>query len=346
LKANSIKKEISYQIFDEVEKFVSYSFNMAHAVSYAITSYQCAYLLTHFKDEWIATYIDYCATEKGKTSGRESPISIALGEAKGLGYKLGKPDINESEAEYLVKENVLIPSFRALKNIGLPALKEIMDFRPYKSLEDLLWSQDFIWRHSKFNKKAMSTLVKLEAFQSMDLVGDGKTFDNYRQLHYILVDKADDLKRACTRKSNPRPPEVLASLIEEAKKLEDWPLEEKIEHSQVLSGAVDIKMIVTDEIREYLDNAGIGSIDEWKKEDAWYWCVVKNTKSAVTKTGKPYLRMNIYGESGQERGCFIWGYNPIKDKVMDNNTLVLAQFKKSDFGLSSFFSKIEVLERK
>jgi DNA-directed DNA polymerase III PolC len=345
LEKNSIEKTASYQIFDEIEKFVSYSFNRSHAVSYAITSYQCAWLSTYFKDEWVATYIDYCATEKGKTSGRESPISIALGESKGLGYKIGKPDINESEAEYQVKDNVLVPSFRALKNVGMPALKEITDYRPYKNLEDLLWNADESWRHSKFNKKAMSTLVKLEAFKSMDLVGEGKTFDNYRQLHHVLVDKADDIKRACTRKKDPRPTEILQNLIVEAKTMPDWTLEERIQHSQELSGSVDINMIVTADVREYLDTQEIGSIDEWNDEESWYWCIVKNTKVAQTKTGKPYLRMSIYGESGQERGCFIWGYNPNKDKVMNNNTLVIAKFKNSDFGLSTFFSKLEVLER-
>lgn len=344
--ANGIDKIISYKVFDEMEKFVAYSFNKSHATAYAITSYQCAWLLTYYPDEWMASYIDYCATEKGHVTGKESPISIALGEAKGQGYKVGKPDINESEADYQVKDGVLIPSFQALKHVGMPALREIREFRPYEKIEDLLWNPDESWRHSKFNKKALSTLIKLEAFESMDLVGEDKLFQNYRQMHYVLVDKAETLKRACARKRAPRPPEVLQTLIEEAQALEDWTIEDKIKHSQTLAGSVDINLIITKDIREYLENSGIGSVDEWRDQEVYYWAVVKRSSVAKTRKGKPYLRMKVYGESGQEQGCFIWGFNPKRDSAIPNNTLILARFKKSDFGLSTHFSKLEVIERK
>ena len=55
--------------------------------------------------------------------------------------------------------------------------------------------------------------------------------------------------------------------------------------------------------------------------------------------------MKVYGESGQEQGCFIWGFNPDRDPIIPNNTLILAKFDKSDFGLSTFFSKIEVISK-
>lgn len=346
LEVNDISKNISYDIFDEMMKFVAYSFNKSHATAYAITSYQCAWLLTHYTDEWVASYIDYCATEKGKVTGKESPLSVALGEAKGLGYKIGKPDINSSEIDYQVKDKVLVPSFQALKHVGLPALREIDQFRPYQSIEDLLWNADETWRHSKFNKRAMSTLVKLEAFNSMGLVGPDKPLKNYRQLYHVLVDNADKIKRACARKKAPRPPEVLQTLIEEAQTLEDWSVDDKITHSQNLSGTVDISLILTDEIRSYLESQGIGSVDEWQFDNQVLWCVVKHSKVAKTRKGKPYLRMKVYGESGQEQGCFVWGYKPERHGSVPNNTLIIGKFKKSDFGLSTFFASIDVLERK
>lgn len=319
----------------------------SHATAYAIVSYQCAWLLHYYTDEWIASYIDYCATEKGKVTGKESPLSIALGEAKGLGYKIGKPDINKSAADYQVENKTLIPSFQALKNVGMPALREIDQFRPYEKIEDLLWNPDYSWRHSKFNKKAMSTLVKLEAFESMGLVGEHKPFKNYRQLHYVLVDKAEQIKRACSRKKDPQPPEVLQALIKEAQELEDWTIDEKISHSESLAGTVDISLILTEEIRNYLEEAGLGSVDEWQYDNQVLWCVVKHAKMARTrKANKPYLRMKVYGESGQEQNCFVWGYKPQKDPVIPNNTLIIGKFKKSDFGLSTFFASIDSLERK
>jgi len=345
LEVNDIPKSISYSIFEDIEKFIAYSFNKSHAVSYTITSYQCAWLLTYYPDEWTASYIDYCAVDKGQAAGRESPVSVALGDAKGIGYKVGKPDINTSDVDYQIINKVLIPSFQALKHVGVPTLQEIREYRPYTKIEDLVWNPDETWRHSKFNKKALSTLIKLEAFSSMDLVGKGKTFKNYRQMHYVLVDNGDKIKRACARKKDPQPKEVLQTLIAEAQELDDWTLEEKINNSQTLAGSVDINLIIPKNVREYLDSSGLGSVDEHKSKHEWYWCVVKRSAQYKTRNNKPYLRMKIFGESGRERDCFIWGYNPVKDFPIPSNTLVLAKFEKSDFGLSTFYSKIEVIDR-
>lgn len=343
LAVNDIPKATSYEIFDEMEKFVAYSFNKSHATAYSITSYQCAWLLTYYPDEWIASYIDYSATEKGHVAGKESPLSIALGEAKGLGYKIGKPDINESQVDYQVKNKVLIPSFRALKHVGMPALREIREHRPYNTIEDILWNPDETWRHSKFNRKALSTLVKLEAFDSLDIVGPDKPIKNYRQLYYVLVEKNDELKRACNRKKAPRPRELLMQFAQEAQELEDWSVGEKIEHSEKLAGNVDMNLIITPKVREYLESQGIGSIDEWKNDKQYLWCIIKNCKVAKTRTGKDYLRLRVYGESGSERGCFVWGFNRKMHAPIESYTLCLARFKKTDFGLSTFFKGIEVL---
>jgi len=223
LSANNIPKIVSYDIFDEMEKFVAYSFNKSHALAYAITSYQCAWFLTYYPDEWITTYIDYCATEKGKQTGKEDPKAVALGEARSLGYSIGKPDINLSERDYSIQNTKLIPSFTSLKHVGVSVLSEINEYRPYKKIEDLLFNPNNTWRPHKFNKRALGTLIKLEAFDSMGLVGEDKQFKNYRQLYHVLIDRGDELKRAVSKKKKTHT-EDLAKYVLEAQELSDWTL--------------------------------------------------------------------------------------------------------------------------
>jgi DNA polymerase-3 subunit alpha len=344
LAANNIAKEVSYDIFDEMQKYVAYSFNKSHAVAYAIISYQCAWFLTYYPNEWVTTYIDYCSTTKGKQTGKEDPKAVALSEAKSLGFTIGKPDINLSEKEYIVKNNKLIPSFASLKYVGSGVLGEIMQYRPYQTIQDLLFNNDGSWRHSRLNKRALSTLIKLEAFDSMNLVGEEKTFANYRQLHYVLVEKGDALKRACSKKKKTHN-EELAKCIEEAKQLPDWSLEEKISFSKELSGSIDLSLIVTPEIAEYFDAKGIVSIDEREHDDQWVWCVVKNSVVAKTKSEKDYLRMKVYGQSGQDKTVFCWNFKPAKDKPIPENSLIIGRFKESPFGLSAFFGGLEIITR-
>ena len=318
-------------------------YHKSHAVAYAITSYQCAWFLTYYPEEWITTYIDYCATEKGKQAGKEDPKAIALSEAKALGFAIGKPDINLSEKEYTIRDGKLIPSFASLKHVGMTVLNEINEYRPYNNIEDLLFNPNDTWRHSKFNKRALSTLVKLEAFGSMGLVGEDKMFKNYRQLHHVLVDKGDDVKRAINRKKNKNHKEVLQKLIEEAQNLEDFTLNEKVEFSKQLSGTIDMDLIVTPEIKQFLDASGIESVDSWSDEEDTYWAIVKSSSKATTKTGKTYLRINMYGQEGKDYQCFCWNFNPNKDKIIPENTLIIGKFKNGNFGFSSFYGKIEIL---
>jgi len=320
------------------------SVSNSHAASYAIISYMCAHFLTYHPDEWIATYIDYCANDKGKVSGYDDPKVVALQEARALGYEIGKPDINLSQKEFTVSSNkTLIPSFGSLKSVGSVALTEIEQYRPYKTVEDLLWNPDDTWRHSKLNKRAMATLVKLGAFESMNLVGSNKQFKNYRQLYYVLVENGDKLKRAIAKKTQTHK-EELANLIEEAQELPDWSIPEKVSFSKELAGSVDINLIITPQIRKYLNREGIGSIDNWQSEKDFYWAIVSSCKVTSTKKGRKYLRISLYGDSCITQNCFIWNFREGFDMPVPESTLILANFKKDKFGLSTLFNRMEILE--
>jgi DNA-directed DNA polymerase III PolC len=345
LSANNIAKEISYSIFDEMEKFVSYSFNKSHAVAYAITSYQTAWLMNYYPEEWITTYVDYSTTEKGKASGKEDPKAIAIQEARALGYKLSKPDINLCEETFSVKDkNKLIPSFASLKHCGKAVVEELKRNRPYNTVQELLFDPvSGEWRHSKFNKRALATLIKTQAFESMNLVGEDLMFKNYKQLHYVLVDKADELKRASVRKKNKNHLELMEQFIQEAQSIDDWTVQEKLEFSKELQGNIDISMIIVPEIKTFLDSNGVSSIQDWEEKGQICWAIVKSAKEATTKTKRKYLRVQMLDEGGLEHGCFIWNFNS-KNPIPKENTLIVAKFDKSDFGFSTNYGSLEEIK--
>lgn len=330
LATNQIDPKTSYAIFDDMEKMVKYSFNASHAVCYSVTSYQTAWLMTHYPDEWITTYVDYSTTQKGKIVGKEDPKAVALAEAQAAGYNIGRHDINFSEREFTSINKTLIPSFASAKYCGTSAVDEIMENRPYKTIEELLLDPvSGGWRHSKFNKRSLSTLIKIGAFESMNLVGNEPhhKFKNYRQLHHVLVDKADDIKRASARKKNRNHLEVLEQLILEAQSLPDWTLREKIDFSGELTGSVDQSLVMTTEIQMFLRKNGIESIDEWESNRVHTWAVVTGCSQAKTKAGKPYLKLTVYGTSGESKLVYCWDYNTKKgDKPIKDYTLIMAKF--------------------
>lgn len=344
LAANQIEKRTSYEIFDEIEKYVAYSFNKSHAVAYAITSYNCAWFLTYYPDEWITTYIDYSATEKGKIAGKEDPKVTALNEAKALGYKVGRPDINLSENEYTLTVlngvKTLIPSFASLKHVGSTVVRELKDYRPYRTVEDFMWTKNLlhtVWRHSKFNKRALATLVKMEAFESMGIVGPDKPFKNYRQVHEVLVDKSDQIKKALARKKNRNHEELLKQFIEEAQVLEDWTTDEKIQFQAEFSGSIDITLICTPQIEAFLQKNEIQPIETWEDDQTIYWAVVQSCTVAETrKTGKKYLKLGLMGSDGSSHVCNVWNFSNSKEEIakVQKNSVITSVFQKNDFGLS------------
>ena len=90
-----------------------------------------------------------------------------------------------------------------------------MLYRPYNSIEDLLWKQDGTWKHSKFNKKSFENLIKTFSFDSMNIVGEGKLFKNYKQMYHVIIEHYDQLK-----KKNGK--DLLYKLIKETSDIEDW----------------------------------------------------------------------------------------------------------------------------
>ena len=343
LKNNNISNKIAFSIFDDMEKFVSYSFNLSHAVSYCITTYQCAYLLTYFPDEWVTTYIDYCVNDKGKTSGKEDPKTVAIQEVRALGYDLVKPDINKSEYDFVNDPDdskLLIPSMSSLKYVGKTALNEIKEYRPYKTVEDLLINRDGTWRHSNFNKRSLETLIKLEALGSMDLIGKDKTFRSYKEMLEIVVGNYDLLKRISMRKKNNDVSSQLKNLILEYQTqhpdVQEWTTADKIEFSSELSGSVDMDLILPPKILSKLLDLGLSSIEEWDGKGN-YWAIVKEAKMATTKTGKPYLRLSLTGLNSEKHNCFIWNFKKKPNEDLPKEyEVIIGTFDKSNFGLSGF----------
>lgn len=344
LAVNQIPKRTSYEIFDEMQKFVAYSFNKSHAIAYAITSWQCAWFLTYYPDEWITTYIDYSG-KKGKVAGKEDPQVVALNEARALGYNIGKPDINFSENEFTLKGRTLIPSFASLKHVGATVIREIKDYRPYRSVEDLLWTKNLlhtVWRHNKFNKRALGNLIKMEAFTSLDLVGPDKTFKNYRQMYEVLVENGDQIKKALARKKNRNHEELLKQFIADAQKLEDWTPDEKLKFQAEISGSIDLGLICTPEIEAFLMKNDIEPIERWESERSSYWAIVQNTTVAQTRTGKKYLKLALMGSDGSAHTCNIWAYGGSfeENQKVAKNSIITSVFQKNDFGLSTKLQKV------
>lgn len=313
----------------------------SHAIAYSILSYQSAWLLTHYRDEWVTSYIDYCATEKGKLTGKEDPKTVAIREAMKLGYKLGKPDINISSLNYVVhlkdKVKYLIPSFLSMKGIGESAAEEILNLRRenegYTDVYSLLLKKDGQWKHTKFNRSALAAIIQIEALESLDIVGQDKIFKNYKQLYNVVIENFDVIKRYFQRKKTTLQDvyNKIDELIEQAQTIDDWTVEEKKQFQLSIIGQYDISSGYDDEVFEQLEKNGVISIDQFfenpSKKGNLAWFFVQRASVGKTQNQATFLKVQAVGEENQQYTVFFWNASLTEKAFPQEGDLMVATLK-------------------
>ena len=168
-------------LWDKMEYFSGYGFSKNHAIPYSIISYQCAWLQTYYRDEWIAAFLDH-EPEKSK----EAAINIA----RSFGYEVKGLDINTSGVRWEVQDGQLISPLTTIKGLGDAAIEELVHKRPYNSVEDLLFDKGVIAR--KVNKKSLDALCRAGAMTSLM---DERFFGDKHFWSAVVVDKPKNKKK-------------------------------------------------------------------------------------------------------------------------------------------------------
>ena len=165
--ARGYTKEVIDKLKEFINNNVSYSFNMAHAVAYAITSYKTAYLKYHYPVEFMTAIINNQKTEDGATDF--DSIKAYIKAAKDMGIEVRGTSINMSGHKFVPDRahNTILFGFDLVKGLSKNGINIIMDNRPYSSYND------FINRGSlDMGKGDVIALIKSGSFD--DICGSGK----------------------------------------------------------------------------------------------------------------------------------------------------------------------------
>lgn len=147
-------------LFDQIEKFASYAFPKAHAATYALITYQTAYLKTHYPVQYMAALmtLDLHNTDK---------LTFFAREVKRLGIDLLPPDVNQSHPGFRGEKGAIRYALAALKNVGAGAMEALTHERekngPYKNIFDFAERVD----GKVLNKRQMENLISAGAFDSL-----------------------------------------------------------------------------------------------------------------------------------------------------------------------------------
>ena len=159
-KTHGIDAKKSGEVFDLLEKFANYGFNKSHAAAYAVVSYQTGWLKANHPVEFMAGVMncDIHLTDK---------LAVYKRELDKMGIETVPPCVNRSLATFDVKDGKVVYALGALKNVGVDAMRLIVEARgdkPFATLFDLARRVDL----KRVGKRPLEMLARAGAFDVLD----------------------------------------------------------------------------------------------------------------------------------------------------------------------------------
>lgn len=330
--SKGVPDEIANDLYDKILFFAGYGFNKAHAISYAMDSYFCAWLMTYYEPEWLCAYLESMSNNPDKRAK-------AFGEVKALGYSIVPIDVNAATKGWTILDGKrFMPSFLSCTGVGITAIDEIVASRPFESIEEMLWNPDGTWKPSKFNKKALEALIEVCAFDSMDLIGEDKVFSSYAHMHEVLIGHNDEIKKSLKRDPHMGMKEFYRLARELRDEVEPWSRVEQAQLSINRFGSLDVTMLIDPSILQKFDEHGVANIDDYTGEDVYWFCTKKVTPRN-SKNGKKYLLIEAQGPSGKTHKIYAWGWDG--QRKVEQYSICFGELKQTDFGFGTGLWKLK-----
>ena len=159
-----VSKEAAEKLFDEMTSFASYAFNKSHAAAYGVVAVQTGWLKKHYPTEFMAALINSIA-------GSSEKVAYYIEYCRKNGIEIAPPDVNRSMEKFSVDmssgKKMIRFGLNAVKNVGHGAIRSIIEVREKGGLYKDLY--DFAERNAGHlvNKKAVESLIKAGAFDSV-----------------------------------------------------------------------------------------------------------------------------------------------------------------------------------
>lgn len=195
------EKGVAEKVWGFIEAFANYGFNKAHAASYAMISYETAYLKSNYAVEYMTALMSVEAASH--SANRDEKVAIAIENCKKMGIFVLPPDINKSSADFTIEaaENSLDGlgirfGFSAIKNVGTSAMETILKTREaqggkFTSFTHFLQTTD----SRKVNKKVLECLIKvgaMDAFGTRASMLENLEDIRKRAVQFEVVDENQD----------------------------------------------------------------------------------------------------------------------------------------------------------
>ena len=293
-----------------MEGFAKYGFSKNHATAYSIISYQCAWLWKKYPSEWVAAFLD-----KEPEARKEKAINTA----KSHGFDIEPLDINKSGTVWEISKDgkTLIQPLTSIKGLGMSAIEQVLDHRPFMNAEDLLFREEV--SYSKFNKKALDALCRGGA---LDNLVDDRFTGRKHFWSACVVERPKNLKKFLEN-------------LEIYKPEGDFSEEEIIQFKTDLTGIFPMNLVMSNDMIMKLKEKYIPPISEFDPDLEVCWFIPRKVVPRKTKNGKTYWILEVIDSNNELTKIRCWGVKPEKDRIHVNRPYMSRLDYNDQWGFST-----------
>lgn len=339
-------ESMAEKVWSFIERFAGYGFNKAHAASYAMISYQTAYLKAHYP-------VEYMTALMSAESGREDKMALSLEECRNMKIVVLPPDINKSGSDFQIEEDkkslgdqAIRFGFTAIKNVGTAAIDNILVERTgagdYKSFTDFIARVDT----QKSNKRVLESLIKVGAFDAF-----GK--------RAVILDEIDRVRNKVGKSGAEKDSNqggLFDSLIqEEVSIVDDWQsAKEEFTNRQLMEMERELLGIYLREhpSQKLLKRARtdwtklILELPEHKGQKVSVTAIIKTIKVVMTKAKQQEMAFLVLTDEGGEIEAVVFPktYAEVKSFLIPNSVVIAkGKVEEREDSLSFIIDTIELV---
>jgi DNA polymerase III alpha subunit len=254
--------------------------------------------------------------DKEPEARKEKAINIA----KSYGFNIEPLDINKSGVVWEISKDgkTLIQPLASIKGLGIAAIQQILENRPFLNAEDLLFREGV--SYSKLNKKALDALCRGGA---LDKIVDNRFSGRKHFWSACVVDRPKSLKK-------------FSENLELFRPEGDFTEEEVIQFKTDLTGVFPINLVISTDTIERLHQKYIPPISEYDEKLQICWFIPRTITARKTKNGKDYWIVNVIDSNNELTRIRCWGVKPEKDRIQLNRPYLARLKYDANWGFSTY----------
>lgn len=325
-----------------VIKYLGYSFNRSHSVSYGYLACQTLYLKHYYPTEFYTALLNHPKDGGGKEK-EQAWIAAAIASAMSKGIVIAPPSRKSGWNWKMTGDKEISMGLSGINGLGEIAYAELITLmaNKNKTLENISVSEFYDLPFSKFNKKAFESCIKAGVFDDWSESREHLISLKEKKKKKVVIANQISLFDMSSTEFDIKTDDI-------GHHLKTTDVQKRMEFIEVcnfdlekISFMMQIKTIINEKAKKPIDNV----INF--EEEGWYFFVLEEFKTMTSKAGNEYLTLRV-GDGINSTTLRV--FDPLAKKLKPEliaNGVYVAKFEKNDGGFINFarntqFKRVEI----